>query len=566
VSDRAPPVPPLDSGARAALTAILALAAVLAAVGIGWGLPWHMAWAVDDLSPWKPLSLPFRWWAGSHKYPYLHFFVSLGAYAPYLGYLLLRGRLDPDCLPSISHDGDCFADPFGAPGTLMAISRALSLAMALGIVAGSHRLAREVGASSRAALLAALAAATSGVLVLYARVGTLDVPVTFWLTWTLVAYVAVVRRGRRGDYLAFGVLLGATLATKDVVAGLFVLPCLAILALHLARARGAEPPTALPRALVDPKLLGLVVATVGIYVLVNNLIFNWEGFQQRLAFWQPGGEHMQAFRNDSRGSLAFLAKTLRVLRRHALGTPLFALATLGLALGPWRRRPSAWLLLPLASYAGFTLAVAGWVPVRFWLPAVPLLAVFAGLAADALLSLRGPLRAVAALGLAAVFAHAAALSLHSGLLMRDDGRHLAEAWLREHVPTDARIATWSRAIDLPRIDWLGYDASYYPDDKASRRALLEARPEWILVSGGSPGSDGGSRPRALRTLRAGLPGYRLAADLRAATPLDRWFRTPVDWLNPAILIFAAEQEPDDEGSRTIRRPPGGETHDPPAQP
>ena len=521
------------------LAAIALLALVLDLVGIRWGLPFDLSWSVDDIAPWKPLSLPFRYFEGHHKYPYLHWFLSLALYAPYLAWLALRGELDLACLPTIELEEQCFADPFGHPGTLMLISRLLSAAMGVGIVLATYALAVQVHGDRIAARFAALATAACGGVVFYAHVGNLEVPMVFWFAISLVFFVRLLRAGARRDYLAFGLTAGCTLATKEAVLGAYVAAGLAIYAAQLHRARvehGLDART-LARASFDRRLLELVGCVLLVYGLVNNVVFNWDGFAVRFVHWMPGGEEMANFRVDFPGYLPFFRGFFRTLRDETLGAPLFWLCAAGAAWSSWRHPFSALLLLPAVSYAWLSVAQAGWAPLRFMLPLVPILAVYGGVLAARLVRTRPLPRAFAAALLVAVFGHALAYCVYVDLLLRNDSRHRAEAWIREHVAPEASIATWSNPIDLPRLTWLGYRPDFFTRDADGEEALLASRAEWVVLSSNSYGPFEGRRKQVGRDLVEGLEGYRLEADLVGTTPLDRWFRRPLHWINPRILVF-----------------------------
>ena len=238
--------------------AILAGAACLMLVGIQWGLPNVESWNGDDISPDKPLRVLADWLHGAHKYPYLHWWLSAFLYAPYVAGVALLGQVDLGCLPRLLPT--CFAHPERDMTVLMVLSRLLSAAMGVGIVLGTERLARALHRDRAAALAAAAICAGSATLVEFAHTSNVDVPHAFWFTWSLVAAVHVWRRGAPVDFVAFGVLAGCALATKDTIAGAYLLPGLALAGVHVARVArrgrrprrrapaGGAPRPALPRA------------------------------------------------------------------------------------------------------------------------------------------------------------------------------------------------------------------------------------------------------------------------------------------------------------------------------
>jgi len=531
----------------------VALSLILNTFGITWGLPYHLSWSIDDISPWKPLALPWYWLHGAHKYPYLHWFVSLVFYAPVLAWWALTGRLDPGCLPVILHDEGCFADPYGQPGALMLISRLLSAAMGAGTVLAVHFVALELRAERAAALAAALVVAVSYVFVTYAHVGNLEVPQCFWFAVSMLFLARVLRRGGRRDYLGFGLAAGSTLATKEGVIGAYVLTCLLIYAVHLRRSLAGRPPG--PRALLaaslDRKLLLLAGSLLLVYAASQNVLLNAPGFAEHWKEWIPSGEHMVKY-GDRFGGYRWLFQDLVRSLHRSMGVPLAALCAIGVPYACVRRPWTAVLLAPGLSYLVFSIMLAKFAPERFVMPLVLLLAVPGGVLAARLLRVRGVLRPVALALVAAAFGHGFLYALSGDLAMRNDSRYAAEDWLRAHVPASARIASCSNPIDLPRLDRLGYQTAFFPRDDAGQRALQAWRPEYVIVSAASPGWFPLHKNRGLRPEEAGALGYRAVWEAGGATGLGRWFRSPFPWVSPQIVVLV----PADGGARTGSEPAG----------
>ena len=211
---------------RRVLGAIVVCSLALMAVGIHWGLPNLESWSGDDVAPEKPLRVLNDWLGGSHKYPYLHWWLNLALYLPWLAVVGLRGEVDLACFPRLR--ASCFEHPWRDMTVFMALSRLLSVAMGVGIVLGTRRLALALHGDRGAALLAAAIAAGSPLLIFFSHTANLEVPATFWLTWSLVAGVSVWRRGAPVDYALLGLLVACAMTTKDAIAGAYLLPGLAL--------------------------------------------------------------------------------------------------------------------------------------------------------------------------------------------------------------------------------------------------------------------------------------------------------------------------------------------------
>lgn len=503
-----------------ALLAIVALALVLNLVGLEWGLPWNLSASIDDISPWKPLSLPFTWAMASHKYPYLHSMISLVLYLPYLAWLAATGGLDVSCLPTILPNEPCFADYPGAPTVLMRISRLLSVAMGVGIVVLVHRLASMLHRDRVAALAAAAIVAVCHGVVVYAHLGNLDVPVTFWFLASLVFALRLVDGGGRRDAVLFAVTAAFAVGTKDGIIGGYVLlgPLLWI---AMARERGR---------FLHADGFVLLAVLLGVYGAIQNVVFNFAGFVDHWSFWLSGGSFVAGQRAESPGLMQVLRRIWEDLG-GAMGRPLALVALAGLVWGCARYR--RWgrlrlLLVPGVSYFALSVVYPAFVSVRILIPLVALLAVFAGaLAAD--LGRHPRARWVAVPVLVLAWGWGLLFALQGDLLMRRDGRRLAEEWLQANVPTTARIASCSPAVDLPRLDILGYEPIWVHGSEDCREALAEIAPDYVVVSSAS----------ARRMLRRDLPGWRTVWEGTGSTVLSPTFDSPIEWLNPRVRILEA---------------------------
>jgi hypothetical protein len=492
---------------RRVLAAIVASGIALAMIGFHWGLPNVESWSGDDIAPGKPLRVLNDWLWESHKYPYLHWWLNLPLYLPWLAGVGLLGQVDAGCFPRLR--SSCFENPWRDMTVFIALSRLLSVAMGVGIVLGTRRLALVVHGDRGAALLAAGIAAGSPLLVFFSHTSNLDVPATFWFTWSLVAAAAVWQRGAPVDYGLLGGLVACALTTKDAIVGGYLLPALALAGVHLARvhreaARGGAP--LLWRALADRRLHLLLGAFLGVYVVVQNVVFNFSGFVEHWRFWLVEGSPVYEALRARSTTVSKTSWRLGLIFESLLGLPMLLLCGLGLVYAAAGRRRALVLGLPALSYVVVSLLPTFLAP-RLALPLLPAFAVWGGLLASRVLRASGPARLVGAGLLALAFAHEYAAALHLDLRMLGDSRYEAEAWLAEHVPRDRRIAALSAAKAMPRVERMGYEVRWHPID-AIRRGTLEADgAEWVLLtSGGFPGSD----RRYLDDLRAGRLGYELA--------------------------------------------------------
>jgi len=521
------------------LAAILLVALFLNLVGLCWGLPNLESWMADDISPWLPLRVGKTYFFGWHKYPFLHSWISLFSYSPYLLYLLVSGGLDLSCYPKISEA--CFSSPYTQLSALMLISRALSVLMGLGIVYGVYHLALRIHSERGAARFAALLTACSFGLILYSHMGNLDIPHCFWFVLSLYFFLSVLRRGLLFDYVAFGLSAGCAIGTKEGIIGAYVLTCLAIYAAHLRRelqARGSASPRDWLAASLDRRLLALAGSLLLVYAVSINPL-NWSGFLEHWKLWLPSQPRMADFQADFFEGYPDLFLKIAMGLRDAMGWPALALCVAGLFYAPWRRPWSAVLLLPALSYLLFSIVPAKYAPMRFILPLVPILAIFGGAMAARLLRVRPAARLLTIPLLAFVFGHSFLHALNGDLMLVNDSRYLAESWLRENAETEARIGTYSPSQYLPRLAWLGHRVERIPEDEIGESGLRERSPDYLVLSSLYYRRFRGERQKWLKRLISGREGYSAVWEGRGHSPLERWMghRYVLADVNPEVIIL-----------------------------
>lgn len=539
----APPPDPLRARRveRRLLAGVVAVALLLMLIGFHWGLPNVESWNGDDMAPEKPLRVVHDWLWGHHKYPYLHWWLNFWLYLPWLTGSALAGQVDLSCLPRLK--SPCFAAPWRDFTVFLAISRLVSVAMGVGFVLATRRLALALHGDRSAALLAALIAACSPTLVFFSHTSNLDVPQLFWFTASLVPALAVWRRGALVDYSAFGLLSGCAIATKDPILGGYVLLGLALLGVHVARVAGesGERGAALARrALLDRRLLTLLAVLIGLYVVVQNVIFNFAGFVEHWRFWTEGGPVFRVMRARGSGPVRFVWR-LAMSLEGLVGIPVLLLCAAGAVWSAVAVPVTRVLAIPVASYVLVSL-VPAFVEPRVVLPLLPFLAIWGGLLAARLLRAGGALRPLAAALVALALAHELGMALSLDARLLRDSRYEAEAWLAEHVPPGARIAGLSSPKFLPRVRRMGYELRWFAPPELQPGALEADGSEWALISaGGHPFAD-----RAyLDALRAGCCGYEVAYVARGGPPLARWLqaRFPPGAVSPEVFVLRRAQRP-----------------------
>jgi hypothetical protein len=461
------------------------------AIGIGWGLPEGFAadrirpWGHDDYTPLGPLieahalfiqRPEFRWVA----YPQLHDLVLAACYAPYLGWLWLTGEFsNPSAL--FPHG---FHDPGRALATLTLIARSVAVVMGVGIVLAAREIGRTLW-SPRAGLWCALFAAVCQPMFYYSRTGNLDGPYMFWSALALCVFARILRgewTAARGLWL--GAFVACGVATKDQAANVFVLPALALLALH-ARALRANP---------RPALVTLAAAAA-VYTVASGLLFDPERWLAHVRFVLGIGENAVEIPGHAKSLAGYQALALDTWQRfeNGVGIPFALLAFASIARDIARDRRRALLALAALSVLLTFVLPTRYVLIRYLEPAMFVCSCFAGgLASDLLAGARTrALGAVLALVALAIPAWRGVELTHA---MLRDSRVETAAWLRANACAGDRIGYFGPFQKLPRMGHdlaplvidggvgTRWDLSFSDAEARAREPkLAELAPEWILL-------------------------------------------------------------------------------------
>ena len=549
---------------RAAWLGPCLLYLLLAGTGLTWGLPNDRSWSNDDIAPVSVLRVGEFYAGVPYKYPYLQLLIDRVLYEPYIRLSEARGQFQEGCRPVRP---DCFVEPSVAMGHLILISRLRSLLMGLAtIVLVASTAAMLYG--PQAGFWAAMLAASNETLGFFGKQGNLDVPAGFWFMTSLLLWLRILRGGGRRDWLAFGLVSGAALATKESIVGAYVLmggSLLVSMPRQLRRIVTEQDTSAKVEAVWRLGLLTL--GLLGVYGLTMNVVFNWTGFVQHLRHW-VGGPGVEDF-NDAYAGPLWLARMIWDRAVDGAGWPLW----LFLAAGPFvtlvwpgegrngtataSRHATLWLMIPLASYLLFTILPIRFVYSRFLLPVYLLLAIVGGSWAarlwngpsDPRTPTAGGRRLVGRMSLIALLTYSSAYSLNEGLAMRVDTRLAAERWLTSHVPPGIEVVAFGDSAQFPRLGLLDLDSDVVPwrdlppyldaddsesDDEptAAARALSAmmldsddtdlqppaGAPEWLLLSSRSVPPAGTAGFLLQDRLRGGRAGYDLIWDSNDAYP------------------------------------------------
>jgi hypothetical protein len=515
-------------------------------VGLGWGLPASDPWDNDGVAPRDFLvAVAQTFDKDRFDFAYLHL-------APV--HLVLLALLTlPISLAALSSAGST------APQALIhtfiqtryttpiaCVARAVSVAMALGVVIALAKVAEELR-GRRAAALVAAACGTNVALVYYAHTTNLEVPYLFWGSWALLCLVRAIARREPRRLRAFALLGALAIGSKDQAAGLFLLGAPLALGLWVLTDAWARE----HRRRVAKEALTALGIAIAVFLVADEVVINPTGFAARVRFLLgPASQDWVAYSGGLQGRLALLWDIgAQTLLSYPIPFGLLAVAGIvGAAREPSETRAAA--LAPLACALSFTACVnltSYRTEARFILPQTLVLGLYAGLALDRLVALPTAKSRVwiAWAAAAGVLGWAVLGAANVDAVLLFDPRYDAEAWMSEHIGPSDSLEVYGQNVYLPRPPEGARVERVDPGPVEGRSPLpgvlerkdawddlANRRPKWISVSNAwawrfleDPPTrvpEGRTIPRArvlgvddvtcryFRSLLAGERGYRVA--------------------------------------------------------
>ncbi|MBA2302042.1 MAG: phospholipid carrier-dependent glycosyltransferase [Acidobacteria bacterium] len=466
---------------------------------------------------------------GFFDYPGLYMYLVAGLYALYYGGgRLLGGPATPAAF--VKNFYEHWEPYFLIPRVFGAVLGAATIAIVHGI--GRAVLSRS------ASWLAALFTALAFLHVRDSHYATTDVTMTFFVMGALLATLHVYNgRAARDAWLA-GALAGCAVSAK-YNAVFIVLPMAVVEALHAWDHRRDWR-----RMLRETHIVRMATASALIFGLTNPYLFlDFTHALNDLRVLQAStGGGMTPPEMLGRGWTYHLPYSLW----HGLGAPLLAAGLAGMLLMAVRlpRLAAIFGAFPLAYYAA---AGAGHnVFVRYMIPVVPFLCIFAGYAVSELAGyvarwrLRGrePLLA-GVLGLAVIAPSAVKVARFDYLLAQEDNRLVAARWVHTQVPADSLIFMSGNLYGRPQLErgpvrkyrYLDYD--YGADTFTLNRRPTPEQPDWIIVQrSGIPYSH--IAPRVVKLLET---DYSVVHTLSAADLTEQNFYDIQDGFYAAFGSF-----------------------------
>jgi hypothetical protein len=446
-------------------------------IAVGWDLPGAYGWENDGIAPrdfFAGLAINLTPGQG-HRYPLFHNAVIAVLCIP----ILLPAALGAEewTLPALMDQ--ILTVPVMTGCSLVA--KVVGVLMACVALLVMARIARRT-VSIQAGRWASVWAATCLSFAYYGRVSNLDGPYLMWTALAIDRLLAIAETRNRRDYILFGVLAGAAVATKDQAYAGFVLPGLIyVLLLPLRSDQPFGPRAAHYRNTVFATLAGAL--SLG---LLGGGLLNPTGFVARLRELTGGAS--QDWMSYARTPEGLLANVIDIgLGQETFYWPwlVVGLCWVGVGIVIFNRggvgvRSRTFRLLPLcagvSSILFFTLVVAR-CEHRFVLPFGFWLAYYGGVASAALLSRlaskSGPALRSAQAFLAILVLWAAGHSLEVHLTQRGEARNEVRAYLGA-LDEGTVVETYGLLVHLPHFD--ASDDSPYRLQRVSRRPIPERNP------------------------------------------------------------------------------------------
>jgi 4-amino-4-deoxy-L-arabinose transferase-like glycosyltransferase len=413
---------------------------------------------------------------GFFDYPALHFYLLAGLYSIYYAWGLLSG-----VFTSVAQ----FAQQFRVHWEpLFYIGRVTTALMGTATVVVMFAIVRPLF-GRLTALIASFFLALAFLHVRDSHYGTTDVPLTFFLMAALLAMVRVHGNPQRDEARLAGILSGCAVATKYTAAPIAA-PIAVVAALHASRLTGGWR-----RIVRESPLLWMAVPAVLMFLVLNPyLILDFE----------RAAEHLRILRVSSAAGMTPPELLGRGWTYHlpfslgyGLGWPLLVTGLGGLIWSGFHY-PAATLLLASFPVAYYLAVGAGYnVFVRYMVPVVPFVCVFAAVLVADLAAVAGRRSRRLGIAMAAVLAgaivmpSAASVVRFNVLISREDSRVVAGRWLHEHVPALSTLYSTGNPyghVQLergspPRYRYFDFDrqAGVFTEDRRKTTAL----PDWIIV-------------------------------------------------------------------------------------
>ncbi len=423
------------------ILSILTLAFLIRIIGVNFGLPdlYHadepivvnhaLAYGAGDLNP-HFFKIP----------PLISYLLSL----VYGVYFLIGSRMG--CFKSV----DNFLNLFLRDPTSFYLLGRIIFGVILGVatVYVLYRLCRKFF-SREHGLIAAFFLAVCFLHVRDSHYIYVDIPLLFLAVLSFFPIFKILERGKKKDYLLFGVLFGSAVATKYNAVFLFA----PFLLSHIIRKGSFKLIFTSIELYLTLALSLCIFFTLNPFSLIDLRFFISELLTQ----------------SKSEGFLGFFHHFQYSLS-GGMGVPLFYLSLAGVLFSFFSRGSKRLVTLSFVLVYFIVLAVCSQPYDRYVLPLLPFLSLFA---ADALIKIGEKIKAIQKwpIVFAMVFAipSIAKVSVLDYLFLQKDVRTEAREWIEQHIPADSKIVV---------------DISFYgPRLQPNLKQMLQKKEETLTKTG-----------------------------------------------------------------------------------
>lgn len=460
-----------------ALLGVMLFAFVINLTGLDWGRCGNTPWESDAIEgnlTAGHMQLIFKKWR--HKYPRGHFIVSGIFYYP------LMKHWEKDPIHRVGSDGKIRSSTLDLKrlDSLAKISRWIILVMSLGTIWAVFLISRYLFGDFWPGLLAALTLAVSQLFVFFSKVGCVDIPTIFWLTWAVYFAVRAVYENRWRQYILAGFCAAYAFCTKEGCAG-YVLGLgfgTWVLMSHVRFKEG----TGLMKAVLSVFSLRTAAAAavfLGVFLLLNGFLGGPDEFEARIKFWLNAKELQ-----SNKSQWILLNQSWKDIY-FGLGWPLF-FVTAGSIIYSACKNPFK-LLFCLFPFIGFYLSTVmrtHYVEPRYLMPGYIGFSIIAGKSlVDLIRWKRVP--AYVSYGLIGIIYGLSALyCVGLSLEMKYDTRKRTEDWFLQNVSKNATVGTAMGKNYAPHLYWHGYRQIFSWSSKGNKTptGTRVIYPDYLVLS------------------------------------------------------------------------------------
>ena len=294
---------------------------------------------------------------------------------------------------------------------------------------------------------------------------TTDAPTTLFVVLSLLGAAGVLQEGRGRNYVLAATAAGLAAATK-YNAILIVLPLVVAHGVHVIRLAPSRR-----RLVTMAPLLGAGLLTIVVFVVLNAYLFlDWAQAQEDLTW---------AYQVFQEGRYLYVGPGywyhFAVSLRYGMGLGLLGLALAGVVLGVWRREAAVWMLVSFAAPFYLVMGSVRLIYVRYMTPLLPVLCLFAAVAALAgTARLRWPrarMWAAAGVGSLVLVEPVYASVAYGQMVHHPDTRVEAYVFLLDSLRTGTEAASWG-----PSETWRSTIPRFWP-----RLYVIQPTETWTEV-------------------------------------------------------------------------------------